>query len=400
VPEFHSVPYIYLAGLSHKIGADCLGAFSFRSRSQGTAKLVDDDDLQWVQPPRSDTIGCRSRPHGPAEVEVRDESGAVVAMAMTSEANQLPGHHDCRAGVTRGSRFDEPAVRQRALPTRRETLGTLRTTAANGEHRTAANEHRSVIKVELHAHTGLDPADYIPHTTRQLIDHAAALGYGAIAITLHNRYYDPLADREYARERGVVLIPGIERTIGRRHIILLNFPSACAAVASFDDLRALKRQYPQGLVIAPHPFYPIASAIRSDADRYRDLIDAVEVNSMFTRWLNFNRRAIAWAQALGKPLVGNTDLHLLEQLGTTYSLVDAAPDPDNICAAIREGRVEVRSSALPTLRAAWIFGRMLGGGVAGWIRSRAGRAPGAHAGHGGRGARDTEARGSPGEGRG
>ncbi|MGH9373296.1 MAG: PHP-associated domain-containing protein, partial [Vicinamibacterales bacterium] len=176
-----------------------------------------------------------------------------------------------------------------------------------------------VLKVELHAHTGLDPVDYIPHTTRQLIDRAAALGYGALAVTLHDRYYDPLADREYARERGIVLIPGIERTIQRRHILLLNFPSDSAMVSSFDEVRALKRRYPRGLVIAPHAFYPTPSAMGPEANGCEDLIDAVEVNSMFTPWLNFNRRAIRWARARGKPLVGNTDLHLLEQLGTTYT---------------------------------------------------------------------------------
>jgi tartrate-resistant acid phosphatase type 5 len=87
VPEFHSEPYLYLAGLSHTSALIAWGAFYFRSRTHGVAKLVDDDDLQWVHPPRSDSIGCRSKPYGPAEVEVRDETGAVVATAMTNEAN-------------------------------------------------------------------------------------------------------------------------------------------------------------------------------------------------------------------------------------------------------------------------------------------------------------------------
>jgi len=226
-----------------------------------------------------------------------------------------------------------------------------------------------VLKVELHAHTGLDPLDYIPHSTRQLIDRAAALGYGAVAITLHNRYYDPAEDREYADQNGIILIAGIERTIHGRHILLLNFPAACQDVSSFDDVRTLKRQYPNGLVVAPHAFYPIPSAIGTDADGCRDFIDAVEVNSMFTPWLDFNSRAVAWAQAHGKPLVGSTDLHLLEQLGTTYTLVEAERDVDAICSAIRQGRVEVRSRALSSGRAAWIMARMLLGGAAGRARA-------------------------------
>ena len=226
----------------------------------------------------------------------------------------------------------------------------------------------TVLKVELHAHTGLDPADYIPHTTRQLIDRAAALGYDALAITLHDRYYDAAEDRAYAQARRVVLIAGIERTIERRHFLLLNFPRECAAVSTFDDLRALRRMFPCGLVVAPHAFYPIATAINAEIDRHADLIDALEVNSMFTTWLNFNDRAIRWARAHDKPLVGNTDLHLLQQLGTTYTLVDAAPDADAICGAIRAGRVEVRSQALPSVRAAYLFGVATVLGAVGRVR--------------------------------
>jgi predicted metal-dependent phosphoesterase TrpH len=218
-----------------------------------------------------------------------------------------------------------------------------------------------VLKVELHAHTSQDPCDYIPHSTRELIDRASHLGYGALAITLHDRHYDPAPDQAYAQARGLLLMRGIERTIGGRHILLINFPDESAAVVSFDDLRALKRRHPHGLVIAPHAFYPIATAMRADADRHHDVIDAVEVNSVFASWLNFNPAAVRWARAHGKPVVGNTDLHRLDQLGTTFTLVDAPADADAICDAIRAGRVELRSNPLSTPRLASIVARMLVG---------------------------------------
>ena len=234
--------------------------------------------------------------------------------------------------------------------------------------------HRDlVLKIDLHAHTAQDPCDYVPHSTRALIDRASALGFGALAITLHNRHYDPAPDQEYAQSRGLLLIRGIEQTIHGRHILLINFPAEAAAVRSFDDLRALKQRHPRGLVVAPHAFYPIGSAMRADIERHADVVDAVEVNSVFTSWLNFNTRAVEWARAHGKPIVGNTDLHLLAQLGSTYSLVDAPPDADAICEAIRAGRVEVRSRALPTIRAAAFFAGMVLGGVIGQIRTRIGK---------------------------
>jgi hypothetical protein len=221
-----------------------------------------------------------------------------------------------------------------------------------------------VVKLELHTHTDEDPADRIAHTTRQLVDRAAGLGYGALAITLHDRYFDPAPHAGYAQERGVVLLPGIERTIGRSHILLINFPAACAEVRSFADIAHLKARC-GGLVVAPHPFYPIPSALGRALDAHAALVDAIEVNAMYTRLLDFNRRAIAWAHAHGKPLVGNSDLHLLEQMGSTYSLVDAEPQADALCAAIRAGRVEVRSQPLPSLRAAHLFTRMCWGGLVG-----------------------------------
>jgi predicted metal-dependent phosphoesterase TrpH len=214
-----------------------------------------------------------------------------------------------------------------------------------------------MLKTELHTHTDHDPLDRIPHGSHALIDRAAALGYQALAITLHDRFHYPAADVEYARERGIVLIPGMERTIAGRHVLLINFPPEVEAVRTFGDIAALKARS-RGLVIAPHPFYPIASSLGAELDAHASVFDAVEYNAMFTRWINFNRRAEAWARAHGKPIVGNSDLHRLEQMGTTYSLVDAAPDPDAICEAIRAGRVEFRATPLHSLRAGLIFGKM------------------------------------------
>lgn len=219
-----------------------------------------------------------------------------------------------------------------------------------------------MIKVELHAHTSDDPGDRIPHDTHALLDQAARFGYGAMAITLHNRWFDPAPFAEYAAARGLVLLSGIERTIDGKHILLINAPREAADLWSFDDMRELKRQAPDTLVVAPHPFYPISSALGARLDDLVDAIDALEVNAMFTRGLDYNRRARDWAAAHGKALVGNTDLHRLDQIGTTWSEVDAPPDANAICAAIRAGRVVVRARPLSWTRAVWTMARMELGG--------------------------------------
>jgi predicted metal-dependent phosphoesterase TrpH len=223
-----------------------------------------------------------------------------------------------------------------------------------------------MLKVELHTHTSDDPVDRIPHTLTQLIDRAAMLGYHALAVTLHDRQLDVRPFAGYAADRGIVLIPGIERSIEGRHTLLLNFRTGAQDVYTFDDLARLKRRQP-GLVVAPHPFFPGPTCLGPRLDRHAHLFDAVERNAMYTASVDFNRRAEQWAADHGKPVVGDCDVHRLRQLGTTYSLVDADPDPDSICAAIAAGNVSVVTRPLTWFEVTRTLGAMFASDVLSWV---------------------------------
>src|SRR5262249_32254843 len=150
---------------------------------------------------------------------------------------------------------------------------------------------RGVLKVDFHLHTGEDPMDWILHSATDLIDRAAHLGFQALAITLHDAQLTDRRVFDYARDRGITLVPGIERTIEGRHVLLLNFPSAAVESAySFADVAQLKNRH-GGLVIAPHPFFPDKSCLRSRLDAHADLFDAVEWSYFWTRGIDFNSRA-------------------------------------------------------------------------------------------------------------
>jgi predicted metal-dependent phosphoesterase TrpH len=134
-------------------------------------------------------------------------------------------------------------------------------------------------------------------------------------------------------------------------VLLLNYTRAAESIGSFEALASLRRRE-RGLVVAPHPFFPALSALRGALTRHAHLFDAVEWNGMFTRTMNFNAPAERWARRHGKPMVGNGDVHRLEQLGKTYSLVDAEPNPAAICEAIAAGRVRVVATPHSTFTAA------------------------------------------------
>jgi predicted metal-dependent phosphoesterase TrpH len=226
------------------------------------------------------------------------------------------------------------------------------------------------LKVELHAHTWDDPHDLIPHSAEDLIDRAAALDYHAIAITLHDKQLDLQPHLDHARARGIVLIPGVERMIEGCHVLLINFSAASETIDSFEDLAALRARE-RGLVVAPHAFYPAAKGLGRLADRHGALVDAIEVHGFYPRGIDvFNDRARRWARTHRKPLVGNSEVHRLIQLGTTYSIVEADPTPQSICEAIRAGRVEVHSEPLGWVRLAALLADML---AAEWRSRRARR---------------------------
>lgn len=215
-----------------------------------------------------------------------------------------------------------------------------------------------VLKVDLHLHTSEDPADVISHDAYQLIDRAAELGFKALAVTLHDRVLSDSRLTGYAHERGIVLVPGVERTIEGRHVLLLNFPTGTDHVRTFRDLSAL-RSRANGIVIAAHPFFPNGNSLRSRLLEHADLFDAVEWSYFWTRGLNFNAKAARWAQKHGKPVVASSDLHDLRQLGRTFSLVFSNPEADAICAAIREGRVSIQTSPAPKFELARVVTGMI-----------------------------------------
>lgn len=195
------------------------------------------------------------------------------------------------------------------------------------------------LKVDFHLHTQEDPHDYISYDSYKLVDLMAARGFDAIAVTNHNKFTWSERLRDYAKERGIVLIRGVERTIRGRHVLLINFRGECADYRSLHDIARDKS--PENLVIAAHPYFPMPTASGVFLDKRPELFDAVEYCHYYMKNVNFNNWAVARSYDLGKPLVGCSDAHTTRQMGRTYSVVSAEKEPEAIIEAIKEGRVEV-----------------------------------------------------------
>lgn len=195
-----------------------------------------------------------------------------------------------------------------------------------------------LLKADFHLHTAEDPLDRVRYTAEELISKAADEGFDVLSITNHQCMTFNRELFSYAQERGILLIPGMEMTVRRRHVLVLN-PSSDKPVTDFSSLARLRR--PETLIIAPHPYFPGTYSLNGYLLKHSELFDALEYCHFYSLRINFNQKAIDVSLSHGFPLIGNSDAHFLSQFGTTYTLIYAEKNLRSIFAAIREKKVEV-----------------------------------------------------------
>lgn len=204
------------------------------------------------------------------------------------------------------------------------------------------------LKVDLHTHTSEGSIERVGYNAFKLIDRASEDGFDVLAITNHDTitYSDELA--AYAERKGILLIPGTEAQVSCRHVLILNpeFKQVPKGI-SLEDLAEIKNS--ASLIVAPHPFFPSPVSLKSKLRSNLPLFDAIELSHYYNHLVNSNRKAIHVAQEARLPLIGNSDCHLLWQLGTTYSLVEARKDVHSVLEAIKKGKVEIRTAPLSLL---------------------------------------------------
>lgn len=206
----------------------------------------------------------------------------------------------------------------------------------------------SKLKIQFHLHTRKDPADSILHTETELIDEAARLGYDAISITCHNVLIFDEDLRKYAEKKRILLIPGIEKSIQKKHVLLINADVHAQRIQTFEDLKKYREKKPDCLVIAAHPFYPGSICLGPKLMEHIDLFDAIEYSWYHSKKLNsYNKKAIKVAEKYKKPLLGTADNHILKYLNGTYSLIDSEKNIPAIFDAIKKNKIKIVSHDLP-----------------------------------------------------
>ena len=224
------------------------------------------------------------------------------------------------------------------------------------------------LKASLHLHTSDDlrDGDTIKYDIYQLINRAHESGFKILALTCHNFFVYKKEYGLYAQQKGMLLIPGVEASLRKKHVLILNADKEAEKVKSFKQLAEYKKDKPDILIIAAHPNFgfKVSMGIRRLKNNI-DIFDAVENSWFYSRLINLNKKVERIAKKHNKPMIATADLHDLKYLDGDYIIIDAEKmEIQEIFSAIRSGRfVNVTKPKKPFELAAYVFRLMIWRGL-------------------------------------
>jgi predicted metal-dependent phosphoesterase TrpH len=197
------------------------------------------------------------------------------------------------------------------------------------------------IKVDLHIHTLDDPKDHLDYTSHQLLERARRLGFGALAITLHDKVFDRPEVFADAAAMGILLIQAAEMRLEGADVVLLNVqPEEVENLRTFAGLRQLRARRGDSLFcFAPHPFFFLGASIGDRLLKEIDCFDAIELCHFHKGWFDLNRRARKVAADQSWPLLATSDAHRLQAFGGHYTSVPRPREltTETLLRALRQG---------------------------------------------------------------
>jgi len=185
------------------------------------------------------------------------------------------------------------------------------------------------LKIDLHVHTcySWDSAT----TLKEVVVYAKKRGLDGVAITDHDSVKGAL---KLAKKRNFLIIPGIEVSTKRGHVLALNVTIPIPPKLSpFETIQTIHDV--GGIAVAAHPTTVYKGGLRRQITSNFDAIEVIN-SSSFPFFLStcLGRRL---AVRLNLPQTAGSDSHYPSDIGTAYTLIDANSEVDEVIQAIKRG---------------------------------------------------------------
>jgi predicted metal-dependent phosphoesterase TrpH len=195
------------------------------------------------------------------------------------------------------------------------------------------------LKIDLHVHTHYSYDSLI--TPEELVFYAKKRGLDGVAVTDHDRIDSAL---KMAKEKDFLIIPGIEISSLKGHIIGLNVQEQIPQRANVNET-VDKIHEAGGMAVACHPVTLFKGSLGMHTN---SRFDAVEVINSSAFPFNYSvRHGEELASRLGISRVGGSDAHYGPEIGSAYTIVDAELKVEDIAKAISKGSCQPFGGPIP-----------------------------------------------------
>ncbi|HEU4450099.1 MAG TPA: glycosyltransferase [Gaiellaceae bacterium] len=223
----------------------------------------------------------------------------------------------------------------------RDVLGKRRASAVRSGDPLAG---RPLVLADLHMHTEHSHDCAVP--VAALLDHAEAIGLGAIAVTDHNVFAGAREAAELARGRALTVIPGEEVKTDAGEVIGLFLRDEIPRGMSMGETIAAIREQ-GGVVYLPHPFdrlhtIPDATTLH----RHLAEIDVFETYNARLLFDAYNDEAVRFARKYNLTAGAGSDAHVLQGVGTGLVRMRAFETPAEFLISLRTAEIVRRPKSL------------------------------------------------------
>ncbi len=185
------------------------------------------------------------------------------------------------------------------------------------------------LKIDLHVHTCYS-WDGVT-TLKEVVVYAKKRGLDGVAITDHDSVKGAV---KLAKKHDFLVIPGIEVSTKRGHVLALNVTTPIPPkLSTFETIETIHDL--GGIAVAAHPTTMYKGGMRRQITSNSDAIEVIN-SSTFPFFLS-TRLARRLAVNLNLPQTAGSDSHRPSDIGTAYTLIDADSEIDEVVHAIKKG---------------------------------------------------------------
>jgi len=183
--------------------------------------------------------------------------------------------------------------------------------------------------MDLHVHTcySCDATT----TLREVVVYAKKRGLDGVAVTDHNAVEGAL---KLAQKSNLLIIPGVEITTLRGHILALNVTTQIPPrLSPFETVQRIHEV--GGIAVAAHPTAFYKGGLRRQIVSSFDAVEVINSTAFPFFFSTYLGRKLA--VHLNLPQTAGSDAHRASEVGFAYTLIEADPNVDEIIQAIKKG---------------------------------------------------------------